>query len=284
MQTTLRAARFYDRPFRRAGLSRADGDDLVPEVLAFAARPRTNADVEAWLDERLGEHPKTNVWRAFRQAGPFTHAPTGGPWSFGPRPTYVAARAQDRPGDPGASLRHLVRRYLEGFGPASIGDIAQFSLTSRASIRAAVHALAAGLVRYEGPDGGELVDVPGGLLPPEDSPAPPRLLPMWDSTLLAYADRGRIIPGDRRRIVIRTNGDVLPAILVDGHVAGVWRPVEGGIEATALQRLTDDAWEGLEAEARDLLAFLAGRDSAVYRRYSRWWTDLPGVEVRVLGR
>ena len=60
---------------------------------------------------------------------------------------------------------------------------------------------------------------------------------MWDSTLLAYVDRSRIIPPDYRELVIRTNGDVLPTLLVDGHVAGVWRPVDGGIEATAFHRL-----------------------------------------------
>ena len=38
-------------------------------------------------------------------------------------------------------------------------------------------------------------------------------------------------------------------VLVDGYVAGVWRPVEAGIEATAFHRLPGDAWTGLAAEA-----------------------------------
>ncbi len=62
--------------------------------------------------------------------------------------------------------------------------------------------------------------------------------------LLAYADRSRMIPPDYRRRVIRQNGDVLPALLVDGHVAGVWRPVDGGIEATAFHALADGDWAG----------------------------------------
>ena len=107
---------------------------------------------------------------------------------------------------------------------------------------------------------------------------------MWDSILLAYADRSRIIPPDYRPLVTRRNGDVLPTLLVDGYVAGVWRPVEDGIEATAFHRLADDAWEGLEAEARSLLALLAGREPTVYSRYAHWWNQLPGAEVRVLGR
>ncbi len=59
---------------------------------------------------------------------------------------------------------------------------------------------------------------------------------MWDHVLLAYADRSRVIPPDYRKLVTRSNGDVLPTLLVDGYVAGVWRPVEGGIEATAFHR------------------------------------------------
>ncbi len=81
---------------------------------------------------------------------------------------------------------------------------------------------------------------------------------MWDSTLLAYQDRSRVIPPDYRRLVIRQNGDVLPTLLVDGYVAGVWRPVGGGIEATAFHPLPEEAWVGLASEAGALVAFLAG--------------------------
>ena len=42
-----------------------------------------------------------------------------------------------------------------------------------------------------GADGAVLLDVPDGELPGEGTPAPPRLMAMWDSTLLAYADRAR---------------------------------------------------------------------------------------------
>jgi hypothetical protein len=105
---------------------------------------------------------------------------------------------------------------------------------------------------------------------------------MWDSILLAYADRSRIIPPEYRRSVIRSNGDTLPTLLVDGRVSGIWRPVNGGLEATAFRRLTDDEWQGLEDEAVALVAFLADRDPQVYRRYARWWTDLPAAEVRML--
>lgn len=81
--------------------------------------------------------------------------------------------------------------------------------------------------------------------------------------------------------MIRVNGDVLPTLLVDGHVAGVWRPVEGGIEATAFHPLPDVEWEGLATEAASLVSFLVGRDPLVYRRYDHWWAKgLPAAGSR----
>jgi winged helix DNA-binding protein len=160
------------------------------------------------------------MWWALRTFAPLCHAPTGGPWSFGPRSAYVTAPPQLPPERRDEAVRRLVRRYLEGFGPASALDVARFSLLTRAVARDALGALAGELERLEGPDGAELFDVPGAPLPDEDTPAPPRLLPMWDSVLLAHADGRRVLPPDYRRLVTRSNGDVLPTLLVDGHVAG----------------------------------------------------------------
>jgi hypothetical protein len=147
----------------------------------------------------------------------------------------------------------------------------------------ALRALAGRVEEMEGPDGATLFDVPGAPVPAGDTVAPPRLLPMWESILLAYSDRSRVVAPDYRPLVIRRNGDVLPALLVDGYVAGVWRPVAGGIEATAFHRLDDEAWKGLATEAEALVAFLADREPTAYRRYAHWWTKgLPAAEVRVL--
>jgi hypothetical protein len=282
MQVTLRSARLYDRRFRGDGVSIEDTDALIPELREFAAVPRTNVEVEAWLEARFGA-PKPRVWWALRQYAPFVHAGTGGAWTFGSRPAYTGALVHERSGDAAASTRHLVRRYLEGFGPASVADIAGFTTILRPPIRTAVDELGDELVQHEGPGGTVLYDVPGATLPDADTPAPPRLLPMWDSTLLAYADRSRIVPAVHRKHVTRSNGDVLPTLLVDGFVAGVWRVVDERIEATAFEPLPDEAWAGLETEARALLEFLRTRDTAIYRRYARWWEQLPAAEVRVLG-
>jgi hypothetical protein len=175
-----------------------------------------------------------------------------------------------------------VRRYLEGFGPATAHDIAQFTSLRQPAVRHALDAMCDMLVTLEGPNGVVLYDVPGGEVPDEDTVAPPRLMAMWDSSLLAYANRDRIIPSEYRTHVIRTNGNVLPTVLVDGQVAGVWRPVDRGIEVTSFNTLGRTDWRGLAGEAAALVAFLAERDPAVYSRYANWWSSIPSTEVRVL--
>ncbi|MFE2166390.1 winged helix DNA-binding domain-containing protein [Streptomyces sp. NPDC059447] len=289
MRPTLYASRLGGR-FAAAGLTPADADALLPDLLAFARQPRTSAQMQAWTGERVGPERKDAAWWGLKGYAPLHHAPTGAPWSFGDRPSFVAAdptgtAPADVPAgravDPYA-LRTLVLRYLAGFGPASVADVAQFAMVQRAPVRAALRALDDAVEELRGPDGVTLYDLPGALRPPADTPAPPRLMAMWDSILLAYADRGRVIPPDYRPLVIRRNGDVLPTLLVDGRVAGVWRPTERGVEATAFRPLPPAVWDGLAEEARSLTAFLGDRGPAVYSRYHHWWTKLPEAEVRML--
>ena len=282
MLPSLRASRLNDPRFKVGGRTTQDADDVLPHVLDFAAQPRTRPQVEAHLETR-GETGSQQLWWAYRTFAPLHHAPTRGPWSFGARSAYVAAPQTLPQAEREASAAHLARRFLEGFGPATPLDLVQFTMLTRPVARAAFAALGTDLVEHEGPNGEPVFDLAGATIPDQDVPALPRLLPMWDLTLLAHADRSRIIPPEHRAHLIRRNGDVLPALLVDGRVAGAWRPVDGGIEATAFERLSDGDWAGLEAEARGLVAFLAGRDAEVYRRYGHWWGTLPAVEVRLLG-
>ncbi len=285
MVGSLRASRVGDDRYTSTGLTPADADTFLPRLVEFAADPRTAAEIEELVTTLRGDgHGR--LWWALRRFAPLNHAPTGGPWSFARPAAFVAASAPLGPESVEESTQRLVLRYLAAFGPASVADFAQFTMLRRPVALRALRALRAPgerVVELDGPDGATLFDISGASIPTADTEAPPRLLPMWDSTLLAYADRSRVIPAEYRPLVIRRNGDVLPTLLVDGHVAGVWRPVEGGIEATAFQPLDQPTWQGLAEEAGALVALLVDRDPAVYRRYFHWWAKgFPGTEVRVL--
>ncbi|MEU4347954.1 winged helix DNA-binding domain-containing protein [Streptomyces sp. NPDC023838] len=290
MEPTLRSSRLGDARFRSSGLTAEDADALVAALLRYANRPRGSAELGEWFEKRLGRPLEVGAQRMLRQYAPLWHAPTGGPWAYTTRLSYEAAGAP-RPAlgnaeAPERGLRALILRYLAGFGPASIADMAQFAMVHRPRVRAAVKTLAdeaGGLEQLASPDGTVLYDIPGALRPEEDTPAPPRLMAMWDSVLLAYADRSRVIPSEYRKHVTRVNGDVLPTLLVDGRVAGVWRATDGGIEAGAFHHLPGQVWEELAGEARSLVAFLAARDPRAYSRYDHWWAKgMPTAETRLL--
>ncbi|SEQ20638.1 winged helix DNA-binding domain-containing protein [Lentzea albida] len=274
MLPALRASRLYDKRFKAMDVTIEQADALLKHLLEFAATSRQKAEIEELLHSHVGDVGEPGVWWALRTYGGLVHAPTGGPWSFGLRPSYQAVATEPR--ERTAAVAELLRRYLNGFGPATVLDMNQFTMLPRTTIREA-------LALLDVTESGGLYDVPGRTVPDEDVPAPPRLMAMWDSTLLAYADRSRIIPEQYRKVVIRNNGDTLPTLLVDGHVAGVWRPTEdGGIEATAFHALRDEEWAGLAEEAAALRKLLGDREPQVYRRYARWWNGLPAHEVRTV--
>lgn len=288
MEPTVRASRLGDPRFTSSGLTAADADALIADLLGQAAQPCTSAELATWAADRLGTPLDPAAWRMLRQYAPLLHAPHNGPWTFtGTGQRYVAPAAGIAPvlaGQQSAAnaLPVLIQRYLAAFGPASVADIAQFAMVQRARVKAAVQVLGDALDQLDGPSGSVLYDVPGAPLPAADTPAPPRLLGMWDSVLLAYHDRSRVIPPGFRPHVIRVNGDVLPVLLVDGYVAGVWRVAQGQVEATAFGPLDRRAWDGLAAEAAALLTLTASRDPALYGRYGHWWRRLPDGDRRLL--
>ena len=283
MHHNLRASRVFDRRYTSTGLTEDDADAAVQRLLDFTRQARSKDEIESMLTDLVdGDTAEPRLWWALRTFAPILRAPDGGPWSFSRSASYIAGPSYDQePLSELEALKHLIRRYLEGFGPASAADFAQFALQRQSQIKPALAEMTNELERHEGPDGEMLYDVPDGVIPSDDEIAPPRLLAMWDSILLAYRDRSRVIPEDYRRLIIRNNGDVLPTLLVDGFVAGVWRPVDGGIEATAFHSLSRREWDDLAAEAAGL-AHLLARDSNAYGRYNHWWSKLPEGDTRRL--
>ena len=275
----LRAARLNDRRYRDTDLTTDDADGAIPGLLDFLDAPRSKAEILEHLANNVSDEPR--LWWALRTFAPITHAPTGPPWSFGRDAVFERAPTAARP-PVDEALRSLVRRYLLAFGPASIADFAQFSLQAMSVARPAFDSLRDGLVAYTTIDGHELFDVVDAPpLPDADVSAPPRLMAMWDNTLLAYRDRSRIIPDDYRPHVIRRNGDVLPAVLVDGRVAGVWNSGPTGIEVGAFEELDRGVWDALEDEAGRLHAALLDRAPVVFERIGAWWPKLPLTSTRL---
>jgi hypothetical protein len=168
---------------------------------------------------------------------------------------YVAAdRWLPQPYEPREQgVRHLVRRYLAAWGPATAADVAAWAGLQAGDFRDALEEI--GTRRFRDERGRLLYDLPRAPLPPADTPAPPRLLPRFDNTILSHADRTRVISDEHRKIVIRA-GEVDPVVLVDGFVVGRWRRKGRRIVVEWFADVARTARGELEDEARRLEAFL----------------------------
>jgi hypothetical protein len=119
---------------------------------------------------------------------------------------------------------HSVRRHLAAFGPATIEDVASWTAIRTPPIKEAIAKLGSAVRTFRDERGRTMYDLARAPRPPAETPAPPRFLPKWDSTLLAYSppERVRIIAEEHRRSVIIKNGDVAPTVTIDGFVGGTW--------------------------------------------------------------
>lgn len=267
MEASLRSARVNDKRFLPSGLTEARIADLLPSLRAHLKTPRTEAEMVAWLAQHIEGDAKV-AWWGLRYFAGVHRTPTGGPWSFlgiayeAPR-TAVAT-------SPETGIETLLLDYLSAFGPASSLDFARFTLLRSPVVQQALKTLGDRLERLTGPNGEVLWDVAGLPLVAEDTPAPPRLLPMWDNIHLGHV-HSRLLPPAYRGRVVRVNGDILPTLLVDGEVAGVWRVAGDRLEAAAFHPLSETDWQGVEREANGLLAFLRARETPVFSKGDHWW-------------
>jgi hypothetical protein len=151
-------------------------------------------------------------------------------------------------------VRHLVRAYLRGFGPASFAHISRWAGVPVTALRAAAGDLE--LRRFRDEDGKPLIDLPYAPLPDPDTPAPVRLLPHWDANLLVHARRTGILPqAYRERVFTTRNPFSIGTYLVDGSVAGAWSHREGRIVLEPYRELQGAVRDEVHEEAARLEAF-----------------------------
>jgi Winged helix DNA-binding domain len=152
------------------------------------------------------------------------------------------------------AVRRLVQSYLAGFGPASKKEAANYTGLPVKAIEPALKRLK--VRRFRAEDDEELVDLLRAPLPAPDTPAPPRFLPTWDSTLLVHARRTGILPEEHRPKVFNVKTpQSTSTFLVEGEVAGTWRYEKGRVRLEPFGRLDASARRGLEQEAERLAAF-----------------------------
>jgi hypothetical protein len=212
------------------GTGITDAAKMHEALLRHAASPRSREDLIDLMARRNKIPPEVAthlVWNFVAAHGMLVHVPESGFFATNRAGDVVAARVA-LPGmtvpDLATAAESTVRRYLAAFGPATVDDISSWTSMRTPPIREAIARLGARVATFRDDRGRTLYDLTAAPRPAEDEPAPPRFLPKWDSTLLAYTpvERVRILPERHRATVIIKNGDIAQTFLVDGMVAGTW--------------------------------------------------------------
>ena len=225
-----------------------------PEFERAAARIRAFLADGPKRDREIAEALGPETWRpGVGIWAELVRGPPSGTWER--RRADLYAHAEDWVGpenvSPYDALDLLVRRYLSGFGPATPAEIADWAGLNVTTIRPALERLE--LRRF----GGGLVDLARAPLPHADTPAPVRLLPVWDATLLVHARRTGILPERYRPAIFNTKTPhSFNTFLVDGVVAGTWRYEGERVRLDPFDRIPREVRAELDDEAERLAEFM----------------------------
>ena len=245
---------------RNYGITLEEDDRTIAAVVdALGATPMTRREVADRLVPSLGEKLP---WGAVRRAvveGLACYGPDRGPES-----TFVRV---DRwlPDLPQVSedeaKQTLFRRYLRGYGPATLRDFSKWSGLAIKEIRDVPRALGDDLVEVS-VDGNAAYLLRDDLDPLEESrlDAPVlRLLGNFDPYLLGHADTHHYLDPVHYKRVYRKAGWISPVILLDGRVVGIWSQTRRGsrrlLDIEPFEKLSKATRSMIEGEAAALAAF-----------------------------
>jgi len=269
MRATIHMVSAADYPLLVAGV-RAARREWWLRATRRRIEPATVAAAAARARELLADGPlrrselvrrlgvTSDLWNGIGLWVDLLRAPPSGTWDQRRADLYVAAAdwLDLAEPEPQAGIEHLVRRYLGGFGPASVRDIASWAGLPPAVVEPVAARVAPRRFRDE--TGGELVDLARAPLPDPATPAPVRFLGTWDAMLLVHARRTGVLPERFRPILFSTQTpQSVPTFLVDGRVAGSWKHEDGRIVTTPFEPLPAGAARELAAEAERLAALMA---------------------------
>jgi hypothetical protein len=200
---------------------------LDMDALAAAGRalvdqqPLTFSELGKRLRERWPDRDSNALAMAVRTAVPLVQVPPRGIWGASGQAIHTSAEAWLGRPLSSTTAEEMMLRYLAAFGPATVKDMQVWSGLTK--LRELIEPLRPHLLTFRDEYGNELFDLPDAPRPDADTPAPTRFLAEFDSMLLSYYDRTRIMADEYRPRVFTENGIIRSTFLVDGFVRGLWK-------------------------------------------------------------
>ncbi len=253
-------ARHWETEAARAGIP---AERMRASIDAHLREPRTIHEVVAHLASlsKGRTHAASFVrWRLVVAHGGLVHEYPSGTWrTFGSARLQVADDGRP-PVEPQVAFAHVARRYLAGFGPATRADLGAWSGVPAKHWAPALDAMVPTLRRFRDEQGRELLDLPRAPRPDADTPAPVRFLHKWDSLLLGFADRTRVIAREHAKVIVAPNGDFASTVLIDGEVGALWTVERRGtlatLRITPMRRIPRSERAALLDEGERLVRFI----------------------------
>jgi uncharacterized protein YcaQ len=232
---------------------REDAPQTQRELIA-QAKKKARRGIRAWID---------HAWSAVRPAvidGSIVYGPPRGAeatfvradaW-LGPQP---ALRVED-------ARLELLRRFLSAFGPATAHDFAKWSGLKTGDARSLLAALDDEVIEVtvDGAPGWILRRDAATLASSRLDESAVRLLPAFDSLLLAHATKEHLVEPRFYKRVYRSQGWISPTVLLGGRIAGVWFAKPAGrqmvLDVQLFGRAASAVREAIEEEADALSGFL----------------------------
>lgn len=220
--------------------------------------PMTAGALRKALVERFPDPDPLSMTTLMQVSDILVQIPPTRIWGSGHAPILIRIGNWVEPPKPAITRRQLVLRYLAAFGPASVADMQTWcGLTKLDADFAAVRDR---LVAFRDETGRMLYDLPDAPRPDADTPAPVRLLPVYDNVVLGFADRSRIV--DPADVGVLWAGEAINkgAVLIDGMIGASWRymKTKAGVELLieTRQALSGRGKAEVSEEAEAFLRFM----------------------------
>lgn len=235
-----------------------DHDLILTAIKPFLEEaPRSTGEMREFLLAIQPEADEAAMSYAVRTYLPLIQVFPSGTWDVGTHANYVPAEmylgeAQE------ADVIGLFKRYLRGYGPASIMDFQAF--TGMTNLKKRIESRKDEFVIYLDEAGAELHDLPELEIIPDSQVVPITFLPEYDNALISYKDRNRILPDMHRKKVFLSAGRVAGTVLIDGFVGATWKPDykkgDALLHISLFDEVSDDIKDTVLAEGESLLRFI----------------------------
>jgi hypothetical protein len=259
------------RVMARCGIEREEAEAVTPLIMealstgalgkaaiSAAVRPKVSKRVRSWMEK------VSSIVRVPVAAGLVCYgAGDNNEVSF-IRVDHWLPKLKSKPISATEAQSELFRKYLGAYGPATLTDFSHWAGISMQEVKPLRALVEPGLLEVPG-------DRKGCFLQCEDvtdinanpgSETCIRLLPYFDSYLLAHREKAHLLSEKHYKRVYRNQGWISPVVLIAGVIAGVWsyklqnRKLLVTIEPFG--KLSRSARAGIERETEHLALYFGG--------------------------